>query len=162
METTRQDTARAPRRGAVLAALVRRARALAVRPARLGAIGTLALVLLVGACSDYATGPRRDDDRLTGTWRRVDQVQDAWYGYARMETVWEFRRDGRVYYTEVLTDLGGRWLDEVRAYGRWYIDRYDDRVTIDYYDPSSWGRETLRYDVRGYTLYLDGLRYERW
>lgn len=162
MHAIRQVVARASWRGAARGSLVRRAGALALRPWRLRAAGALALALLLGACTDYTTGPGRYHDRLVGTWYRTDQVHDAWYGHVRMETTWEFRRDGRVYYSEVLKDFSGHWLDEVTAYGRWYTDRHRDRVTIDYYDPASWGRETLRYDVTGRSLYLDGLRYERW
>jgi len=183
MDTARQAVAQAPRRGAAFASLVRRSivrrsivrRSLVTRlrnvfrslrttraaGARTAAV--LSLVLVLGACvgGDYATGPGWEDDRLVGTWHRVDQVHDAWYGDARLETTWQFRSNGRVYYTELLSDYSGYRLEEVRASGRWYGDSRD-RVTIEYYDPASWGRETLRYEMYQNSLYLDGLRYDRW
>lgn len=133
----------------------------AVRAARTAT--ALAFMLVLGACvhGDYITGHDREDDRLLGTWTRVDMVNDAWYGYTELQVTWQFRSNGRVYYSEVLRDNGGYWLEETRASGRWYTERHGDRVTIDYTDPSSWGTEYLRYDAYGHTLYLDGLRYDR-
>ena len=124
----------------------------------------VAFLLVLGACvhGDYVTGGRWEDDSLVGTWRRTDLVHDAWYGQAVLETTWQFRSNGRVHYSEVLRDNGGRWLEETRASGRWYSERHGNRVTIDYYSPSSWGTEYLRYEAYSHTLYLDGLRYERW
>ncbi|HLV27075.1 MAG TPA: hypothetical protein VKZ41_12260 [Gemmatimonadales bacterium] len=126
-------------------------------------VAALAFVLALGACvhGDYITGDRWEDDRLTGTWTRIDLVNDSWYGLAELQVTWQFRSNGRVNYSEVLLDNGGRWLEETRAYGRWYTERRGDRVTIQYTDPSSWGTEYLRYDAYGHTLYLDGLRYDR-
>lgn len=154
----------AVRRGAPATRFIRRALAGVTGGQRLHIVGTFVLLLMLAGCvrGDYVTGPGWEHDRLVGTWRRVDQVHDAWYGSARLETTWQFRSNGRVYYSEVLTDYGGRWLEEVQAYGRWHGDRHSDRITIDYHDPASWGRERLRYEVYDHTLYLDGLRYERW
>lgn len=127
-------------------------------------MGALGVVMLLGGCvvGDWATEPGRDDRRVVGAWYRMDYVNDAWYGSARLETTWRFRSNGRFDYTEVLTDHGGWLLEEIQADGDWHAERYGDRLTLQYYYPASWGRDVMYYDVRGGRLYLDGVRYDRW
>lgn len=128
-------------------------------------LGAFGVALLLGGCvvGDWATGPGgRDDRRVVGTWYRADYVHDEWYGTVLLETTWRFRSNGRFDYTEVLVDHAGWPLEEVRADGTWYAERYGDRLTLEYYYPASWGREFMYYDVRGGRLYLDGVRYDRW
>lgn len=127
----------------------------------------VALLLLASACvaGDIITGPGSAQRQLEGSWRRTEQVNDAWWGNALVETTWRFRRD-RADYTEVITDLAGRPYETFGAAAVWYLDDYDrDRIVLDYYDPPGLGRVSVRFDLRTSgrddILYLDGLRYVR-
>ncbi len=141
----------------------RYARARSIRPLA----AALGLMLVLGACieGDILTGPGGADRRIEGVWQRTEQVNDAWWGSAIVETTWRFRRNSADY-TEIIADYSGRPYERFDATASWYADdRSRDRIVLDYYDPPGLGRVSVRYDIRTSgredILYLDGLRFVR-